>query len=185
MWPIAKHTTVLDAIRYLGSAWKETEATTISKCFKNAGFPVAPEATPAPESPQQPEETPELDVISNEIYGCDLQDVPEVDRNLATCDTDTIDWTKSATELLNTEQTDAVSSDDEQEEQLQPRSSVKSLNKAIEMARDLQLFCNEQGLEDAVVHSDALDEALMSAWYNKKTTARQTKMSDFFLPVSK
>ena len=84
---LAKRTTVLDAIRYLGSAWKETEATTITKCFKNAGFPVASEATP--DTPQQPEETPELDLISNEIYGCDLQDVPEVDHNLATCDTHT------------------------------------------------------------------------------------------------
>ena len=180
---LAKRTTVLDAIRYLGSAWKDTEATTITKCFKNAGFPVTSETVP--DSTQQPEETPELDHISNEIYGCDLQDVPAVDQNLATYDTHTRDWSKSATELLNTEQTDAVSSEDEEEEQIQPRSSVKSLNKAIEMARDLQLFCNEQGLEEAVVHSDALDEALMNAWYYKKTSARQTKMSDFFLPVSK
>ena len=114
--------TVLDAIRYVGSSWKETEASTIIKCFKNAGFLVT--ADGVPECPEQAEEVPELDRLSNEIYGCDLQDLPGVDQNLATCDTQTKDWSKSATELLNTEQTESVSFEDEDESDTQTHSSV-------------------------------------------------------------
>ena len=180
---LAKRTTVLDAIRYVGSAWKETEASTITKCFKNAGFPVTSDV--APESPEQTEETPELDQISDEIYGCTLQDLPEFDQDLDTCDQQAIDWSKSATELLNNAQADVLSSEDEEESPNRARFSVNSLKKAIDMARDLQLFCAEQGPEEALVHTDALDDALMNAWYIKKAAARQTKMSDFFLPVSK
>ena len=56
---------------------------------------------------------------------------------------------------------------------------VKTLNKAIEIARDLQLFCAEQGLSEALVHTDALDDALMNEWYLKKSAAKQKK-NDFF-----
>ena len=131
------------------------------------------------------EEGPELDQISNEIYGCDLQELPEFDQHLATCDTQPKDWSKPVAELLNTEKADAMSSEDEDESHSQPRSSVKTLNKAIEIARDLQLFCAEQGLSEALVHTDALDDALMNEWYLKKSAARQTKMIDFFKPISK
>ena len=67
---LAKRTNMLDAIQYIGAAWKEVEPSTIVGCFKNAGFPVASEV--AQESPEPSEEVPELDQISNEIYGCDL-----------------------------------------------------------------------------------------------------------------
>ena len=73
----------------MGSPWKETEASTIMKCFKNAGFPVTSDGVP--ECPEQAEEVPELDPLSNEIYGCDLQDLPGVVQNLATCHTQTKD----------------------------------------------------------------------------------------------
>ena len=72
-----------------------------------------------------------------------------------------------------------MSSEDEDESHSQPRSSVKTLNKAIEIARDLQLFCAEQGLSEALVHTDALDDALMNEWYLKKSAAKQKK-NDFF-----
>ena len=66
----AHYSTVFDAIRYVGLPWKETEASTIIKCFKNAGFLVT--ADGVPECPEQAEEVPELDRLSNEMYGCDL-----------------------------------------------------------------------------------------------------------------
>ena len=116
---------------------------------------------------------------------CNLQELPEFYQDLATCDPQAIAWSKSAIELLNNAQADVLPSEDEEENPSHALSSVNSLNKAMDMARDLQLFCAEKGLEEALVHTDALDDALMNAWYIKKAAARQTKMSDFLLPVSK
>ncbi len=70
-------------------------------------------------------------------------------------------------------------------QQMDSTRDISCLALAIDMARDLQLFCAEQGLSEALFHTDALDDALMNEWYLKQSAARQTKMIDFFKTVSK
>ena len=177
---IAKGTNVLDAINNIGYAWEEIEPSTIIGCFKKAGFPVQSEV--AQETPEETPE-PELDRLSNEIYGCDLQDLPDLDQDLATCDNSPTDWSRPASELLSLEQAD--SSGDEEECVPQRRSKIKNFNQAIGVFEDLQLFFVEGGYQPLLPLTDALDEGITKMWLEKKSSAKQTKMNDFFKPVSK
>lgn len=75
---------ILDTVYWISQAWKEVETSTISKCFEKAGF-IFP--TDEPNTYNTDDEEDEDDDIplsvlklSNELFGCDLCDLVQLDQ---------------------------------------------------------------------------------------------------------
>ena len=65
------------------------------------------------------------------------------------------------------------------------QTRVKNINQAIEIVQDLQLFFEQEGLQQVLPLTYALEDALEEEWYKRRRAASQTKISNFFEPVSK
>ncbi|GFS10320.1 chromatin assembly factor 1 subunit A [Elysia marginata] len=87
---------ILNALLWIAEAWKEVNPSTITKCFHKAGFSPSNDLT-ADEKIDIPEE---LNTLSLTIVGVNFAELPTIDADINICDTEEVDWSKSATDLL-------------------------------------------------------------------------------------
>ena len=71
------------------------KATTIQKC----GFQLGQEIEESDLATQSNSQDGHLN-LAEEIYGCSFNSLYEIDKSLAVCDTETIDWDQNATKLI-------------------------------------------------------------------------------------
>ncbi|MGH0121709.1 UNVERIFIED_CONTAM: hypothetical protein FKN15_076305 [Acipenser sinensis] len=86
---ILKESSSRDVIYWINRSWNQVEAATIQKCFVKAGF--LDQICETMQS--QSENDHDSD---NEIS----QEVPTLDLNVATCDTDVVDWERPVIDIL-------------------------------------------------------------------------------------
>ncbi|XP_066272593.1 tigger transposable element-derived protein 4-like [Branchiostoma lanceolatum] len=92
---IAKKITVLDAILWIGKAWRETTPVTIGK----AGLTTSSLVATQEEAEVEPEST-DIEASAQDLFGCGVAELAAIDNDLATCDTTGIDWSQTASAIL-------------------------------------------------------------------------------------
>ncbi|GFR83929.1 hypothetical protein ElyMa_002405200 [Elysia marginata] len=93
---LMKQVHILNAIHWIAEAWKEVNPSTITKGFHKAGFSPSNDLT-ADEEIDIPEE---LNTLSLTIVGVNFAELPTIDADINIRDTEEVDWSKSATDLL-------------------------------------------------------------------------------------
>lgn len=96
---------ILDAIYRINGAWKEIETSTIQMCFAKCGlsddvFDVNAQSVEC--SDDENDDIP-LAVLrmSLDLFRCEFQELVNIDKNVAVCDTNTTDWNAPTSEVLN------------------------------------------------------------------------------------
>lgn len=112
---ILKDINIWRAIFWINKSWNEVEITTIVKCFHRCGFNFHDSESDFSEEENfdEDDEVP-LSVLklSLDIFGIDYHELHDLPCNVATCDTNTIDWDKQADELFNKSDIEKNDSDD-------------------------------------------------------------------------
>ena len=198
---ILKDITILQAIYWINSAWKEVKVETIQKCFAISGFNMnsdGDDSVTAENVSADSESGSEASASSNdffneednfplavhrmahELFDCEFCELLQLDDNFVTCDSDMSRWDKSAKELLQDESHEAQAdeSDDDSGSQEESIDSIISVNEVSESIAKLRKFALQKGqnkLFDCVMNMDDL-----IVEFRMQDTVKQTKISDFF-----
>lgn len=177
---------VLDAIYWISGSWKETNASTIQKCFAASGF-VMPDQPDTQETDSQPDDDTDDDLPlavfkrSRDIFGCDFSELPDIDKALLTCNVDQRDWDQSAADLLKEDQlSDADDADNEDAASIaepEPESKI-TVNDAQEHLAALKKFALQMGRSDILDSIMDIDQTILKM--KVSTMVTQTKINDFF-----
>ena len=111
---ILKDINILRAIFWINKSWNEVEITTIFKCFHRCGFNFHDSESVSEEDNFDEDDEVPLSVLklSRDVFGIDYNELHDLDCNVATCDTNTIDWDKQADEILDKSDIEKNDSDD-------------------------------------------------------------------------
>jgi len=72
-----------------------------------------------------------LVALANELFGCSLQELIDIEQSVKTCDERQFDWNKNATELvLDFQNESSVRDDDREENDVVVNSEVKSYSQS-------------------------------------------------------
>ncbi|XP_035673006.1 tigger transposable element-derived protein 4-like [Branchiostoma floridae] len=177
----AKRLTVLQAIQFVGAAWRETTPETIQKCFRKAGFNETPADTETESASTEPSGDAGMEQLAQDLFGCNFADLAEIDQDLATCETEARDWDKDATVLLQElqETGDQEESDEEDEVEASP-SKVPNLNSLVSLMKDIKILCAEEGLGELLNVFDQADDMLSNVWNQRRLAGKQTTIEQFF-----
>ena len=191
---LLKQISILDAIYWVTAAWDEVQEDTITKCFAKCGFEFKDPSTtpPASEAEDAEDESDNYPVIihklASELFGCEFSELPKIDENLCTCDTqlDSVD-NMSAVELLAAVRKDcgegdseATEVDSEDDEELPAKEPVTNIEVA-QAISVLESYAIEQGL--AELHMDIIRIRDQVTQIRVQASAKQSKVTDFFKPI--
>ncbi|KAK3104668.1 hypothetical protein FSP39_007460 [Pinctada imbricata] len=188
---LLKKTSVLDAIYWMNAAWNEVQTSTIEKCFSRCGF------VKQGKSEEDCQEMGMLDTKDDEdddddddiplaalkktkdIFGCEFNELVDIDSNVHTCNTEVLDWGKSACEILNTIDASCTLSDDSDDEDSSEVDSlgICSISDASFMLEKLLRFAKHHG--SALLYSSLMKADEEVAHMNVKKS-KQAVISDFF-----
>lgn len=111
--------------------------------------------------------------LSNELFGCDFSDLVQLDQEINTCDTNTIDCNVSAQQILNMEkESDEDISDDSGDED----PCVPSISDAHIYLEKMKTFAQHQG------HANLFEHVMISCDIVNSisvTKSKQTTITDF------
>ena len=191
---ISKSVSVLDAIRWIKQAWEDVSTKTITNCFHHCG------AFPSQEDEDQGDPFADLDDTQdpdianlNELVTrlnpeITAEQYLEDEEGLSTCDlfdgiTDAnwheqlrsaaVDSTVAKRVELH-EDSDSSGDEDDSE-----HSSITTIDTAMTLTRDLQLFLLEQGEENAAEYLQKVTSVLEDAKL-RSNSVKQTVLEDFF-----
>jgi len=157
---LLKQTSVLDAIYWISSAWDEVDESTILKCFQRCGFNLPSENNINSvnedddenhineHDDDQDDDIPLAAIkFSREIFGCEFQELVEIDKNVCTCDTSLIDWEKPGSDLLQNIQCDSDDSDGDDDTANEKDVHVQPMLKseATDMIEKLKQYAKQIG----------------------------------------
>jgi hypothetical protein len=208
---LLKTISVMDAMLWVIKAWKEVQLSTITKCFVKGGFAPINEVsefvtppvgvnelddddsleavTPGVVSEEDEDESVPLaaEKLSKDLFGCDYKDLADLDCNVATCDTDTCDWTQPASELLKqVRELDAVDQCDSETDMSDDESEVPpkpmEFAKVMECVAGLKQWILEKG--NAKILTDFTDLSGQIMEQRLKTACVQSKIGQFFTDLS-
>ncbi|XP_062566571.1 tigger transposable element-derived protein 4-like [Saccostrea cucullata] len=182
---LLKQINILDAIYWLSSSWKETEASTIEKCFLKAGFisDTSQELT----QELHAESCDDLDdddiplavlKLSMDLFGCEFNELKEIDETLATCDNAEIDWTKPAHDLLS-DINEQGETDDESEEEDMILSQFPNNKELLDCVNKIKTFSVHRGCSKLLKNVFQMEELISCLIVQKE---RQSSITDFFTP---
>lgn len=173
--------TILDAILMINDAWQQLSPLTIANCFKHSGL--ANENLEGPSSSFSNEIEIEDDIplsvwaralkdqlpISME----ELDDYVLIDNGVAICEE------ASEGSIVRNVLDDGQDSDDNVEDQNEAVSSPSVLE-AFKAAEILNRFVHSNFNDESLTHSvSRLNNAVRDCFYKSKTTAKQTKITDY------
>ena len=116
--------------------------------------------------------------MTNEIFGCSFSDLVEIDSAVHTCNTETHDWDRPPTELLNAidgSQTDSGDDDDNDDDN--DDESVCTISDASAMIEKLLKFSKHHGSLTLYSAFMKADEEISQMNVKK---CKQSSISDFF-----
>ena len=122
---------------------------------------------------------PDIDNLSQEIFGCSFMDSPSIDKNLTTCELG-IEWGQPVTTFLQVmeEQTNTIK-ESEEEEDYQEYDDVsntpKSINELIQLVQSGKSFCATEGLGKTLGMLHELEDHLTQIWSEKRVHPTQRK----------
>ena len=197
---ILKSISVLDAIYWINSSWNEVDDTTIIKCFNKAGFsdnifsdsecdpcvstaPTTPDCDTNDDDDDDDDDLP-LAVLklSKEIFDCDFKELASLDCNLATCNTEEINWDLPITELLdsidsmNNDDGDDDDDDDDSDEAVQ-MTDICSKSEVMQCITKLKTYSIHNSFSDMLNCIMDLDSITSKTLL---TSAKQSQITDFF-----
>ncbi|XP_069105391.1 tigger transposable element-derived protein 4-like [Argopecten irradians] len=194
---ILKKITILDAILWFSNSWNEVESQTIVKCFAKAGFKIRPSMESCEneniENHSDDDDDADDDVplaamkLSRELFDCEFRELVHIDNELCTCDTETTDWSKPASELLkdfshDDHRSDTSDSESDIEEQGLCENASISLEDALSMVEKLKLFSANKGHAAMLLDLVKMEEFLT---LETVTKCKQVKIDDYFGSVTR
>ena len=162
---ILKSITILDAILWLNSAWREVETQNIVKCFSKAGFHQElcdQQLVNDCDSGDEDDDVPLAAVkLSRELFGCEFRELVDIDSTVCTCDSDMKDWEgRSASELLEELEGKDDCEDEQEEFPGDTEEDVMTLSDAIDMVGKLKWFSVSHGYTDMLMSLGKIEESL-------------------------
>ena len=112
-----------------------------------------------------------------ELFDCEFSELPQLDDNFVTCDSDTSRWDKSIKNLLQDESHEAQA-DESDDDSGSQKDSIVSVNEVSESIAKLRKFALQKGqnkLFDCVMNMEDL-----IVEFRVQDTVQRTKISDFF-----
>ncbi|KAL5004739.1 hypothetical protein ScPMuIL_018195 [Solemya velum] len=157
---LLKKINILDTIYWVANSWKEVERSTISKYFEKCGFPSESETV---EDVDIDDTVPlSLVKLANKLFGCELSDLANLDRELSSCDNVTEkDWNASAVDLLKMNATEESEVSDINDDGIQLESenkTVPTLDEMDEMIEKMKLFALHKDKDDMKVVKNGRSE---------------------------
>ncbi|XP_041364274.1 uncharacterized protein LOC121379689 [Gigantopelta aegis] len=177
---LCKAITVLDAVNWINIAWRETQQTTIAKCFMMCGFPVSSEQEPNDENDDNIPLATLIATISNEVRVAEFVDF---DHDIPTEDPDKSDWeddlVMAHTSTDKSEEKPADdSSDDDDNTQLDTMSEL-NYAEVLKMLKQLKNFAvtTENRLLQPVLNLEVMTEEFA---LERNIRKKQTTATDYF-----
>ena len=188
---LMKATNVLEAIYCVNRSWQEVEDSTIVKCFKKAGFHEDGEIEEEPQEIQQEAEE-DLEIVAQDLFGCTLQDLIDIDNDIATCATSN-DWDRPVGDLLGELHGEVDSEEDntsdkencEEEVTTKSKSLINSLSDAASTLEELKEFALSNGYEDVLGQLLCLKDIVNTKKCERNGAAKQRTLTDFFSTSTK
>ncbi|XP_033741911.1 uncharacterized protein LOC117328485 [Pecten maximus] len=184
---LLKDITLLQAIYWIDSAWKEVDVTTITKCFIKCGFSESQQRIhDDDDNDDDNDDDVPLSVLalSRDLFDCDFKDLVAIDQSMATCDLALTDWNKDAKDILQDITVDdpALSDDDGDDEQGDDEDKPCSICEGEFYIKRLRALAISQGKSKMLNHVMGVDECLLEMRMdNVEGLVQQSKISDFFL----
>ncbi|XP_035680164.1 tigger transposable element-derived protein 4-like [Branchiostoma floridae] len=181
---ILKSTNVLQAIYWISYAWNDVDPSTIVKCFNKAGFTVTEPQPPQTGEMAEEDTTPvRVETLCMELFGCELSELVEIDRELATCNNESR-MVGTAAELLSNlrPSTDEAETSDEEDEaatveQPAKQVSLREAGSCVETLKDMCLGSNYGEMLDLIMMFEA---KLAVKCAESQQLARQSTIHEFF-----
>ncbi|KAK3107355.1 hypothetical protein FSP39_012591 [Pinctada imbricata] len=164
---------ILNAVYWVSAAWKEVETSTIEKCFRKSGFKLActddeqiTDATDDDGDSDDNDDDDDDDVplqvikLSRELFGCDFKDLPSLDANVYTFNTETTNWDQGAKLILDAihEETDSNMDDDDDDENNQTNNKTISAGDFSDFLDKMKDYATTYGKSDILEHLMKIDE---------------------------
>ncbi|KAG1681435.1 Tigger transposable element-derived protein 4 [Nymphon striatum] len=187
---LLKQISILDAIYWLKNSWTEVEESTIQKCFSRCGFGIDDQElgdelqrdmnTGVCESNVDDDDNIPLAAVklSLDLFGCSFRELSQIDKDLHTCDINSVDWNSQANEILaNLVSDNCVNEDDSDDEDdivsLNTESNCITMNEAHGMVQKLKTLAVKCGSSELMGSLQAVDEQLTVMTVQK---SKQTKI---------
>ncbi|XP_041372802.1 tigger transposable element-derived protein 6-like [Gigantopelta aegis] len=99
---LCKAITVLDAVNWINVAWKETQTTTIVKCFMVCGFPVTSDFDDADDDYADDDDVPLSTLVATISRDINVAEFVDFDHDIPTENPDTTEWEAQLVTASNT-----------------------------------------------------------------------------------
>ncbi|CAH1241537.1 TIGD4 [Branchiostoma lanceolatum] len=183
---IAKKITVLDAILWVGSAWRETTPETIGRASGRRASPLPVLVIATQEEAEVEPESTDIEALAQDLFGCGVAELAAIDNDLATCDTIGIDWSQPASAILqqlDENNAEEEEDDDDDVEEDNEADAVKNFSMFMECLDKMKRFCLKEGFGEGLDILHHLDNASCEALIKKRAQSRQTTMDAYFKKV--
>ncbi|XP_052255184.1 tigger transposable element-derived protein 4-like [Dreissena polymorpha] len=199
---ILKEVNILQAIYWVISAWKETTTETIGKCFAKCGFMSDSEKSASASDSEKcadditsdKSDKSECDDVeddlplimhklAHDLFGCEVKDLINIDRDFTTCATDMDEWKKSAPEILQEDGCDEEDDTNPTEEEATTSETTLSMSEVVEMSRKLKDWAVKKGHHDLLATLMEASNQIGDIAMNGEKV-KQTKIEDFFFRPS-
>ncbi|XP_041374170.1 tigger transposable element-derived protein 6-like [Gigantopelta aegis] len=176
---LCKAITVLDAVNWINAAWKETQQTTIAKCFMMCGFPVTSEQESDDENDDNIPLATLLATISSEVP---VAEFVNFDHDIPTEDPDASDWetqlvaAHKSTDKGEEKPADDSSDDDNTELDTMPELNYAEVLKIIKQVKNFAAT-KENRLLQPVLNLEVMTEEFA---LERNIRNKQTAVTDYF-----
>ena len=174
---------ILKAIMWTADAWKSVLPSTITKCFKKAGFEfLQAEENQSREREAEEEETPlrQFNNLAQEMTGVDFNNLPSIEENVLTEEQNQYDWSQPAQAILEQMKNDDEDEDEEDETEDPEKTNEEkepTVAEALAAQSILKQFFTSKGMLAELTIVENLDKSLFVA---ARMSTVQKKLDCFF-----
>ena len=174
---LLKGITILDAIYWIAKSWDEVEPSTIQKCFLRCGFQLCNVDSIVDDSCDDYDDNVPLSMIrlAWDLFDCEFKELA-IDIDVLTCDTNEVDWKKTASELIK--DNDCNDESDDNDETVLDEKIIVTADQAKVHLDQLKLYILSAG--DSAMLNGVMDLEDMFVQQRMDATSKQTTMKDFF-----
>jgi hypothetical protein len=121
--------------------------------------------------------------LARDLFGCEVKDLINIDRDITTCATDMDEWKKSAPEILQEDGCDDEDDTNPTEEEATTSETTLSMSEVVEMSRKLKDWAVKKGHHDLLATLMEASNQIGDIAMNGEKV-KQTKIEDFFFRPS-